>query len=152
MWPLRSSTGRDPSSCQPDVPIISHPPSKHMKKLVFGLPTELLQLLLVTTGWLQTEMGQAWHSQHLPLFYSDSTTHHTKPEQDVAPAIYSAKIPTAQEENQQWKPRIPSSPPPKDVKPCDLTPSCKLKVLTAVNGSVLFFYHWWQMVCAIIKS
>lgn len=77
------------------------PPSKHMKKLVFGLPTELLQLLLVTTGWLQTELGQARHSQYPPLFYSEGTTHHTKPEQDVAPAIYSANIPTAQEENEQ---------------------------------------------------
>lgn len=34
------------------------PPSKHMKKTHLGLPTELLQLLLVTTGWLQKELGQ----------------------------------------------------------------------------------------------
>lgn len=40
----------------------------------------------------------------------------------------------------------------KDVKPCSLAASYKLKLLTAVQALVLFFHHWRQMARAIIKS
>ena len=131
------------------------PPSKHVKKLAMVFPKNRSSSHPWQPGvcsWLQKELGQVWHSQHSPLFYSEGTTHHTEQWQDVACGIYSAKNPKAQGEDQQWQPRSPSSPPQKDVKPCSLTASCKLKLLTAVQGSVLFFHHWWQMVCAIIKS
>lgn len=103
-------------------------------------------------SWLQTELGQARHSHHSRLFYSEGTTRDTEQRQDIARGIYSAENPKAQGEDQQPRTRIPSSPLQKNEKPCSLAASCKSKLLTATQGSVLFFHHWWQMARVIIKS
>jgi len=108
----------------------------------------------VTARSLQLASDRAGSSLAQPTlcFYSEGTTHHIEQRQNVACGIYSAKNPQAQGEDQQWQPRIPSSPPQKDGKPCGLAATCKLKLVTAVQGLVLFFHQWWQMARAIIKS
>lgn len=140
---------RDSPPPQLDVSITSH----HHQKITRGLSKERVQLSSVTIRSLQLASGRAGSSvAQSTLFYSEDTTVHTEQRQDIAHGIYSAKNPRAQGEDEQQQPRITSSPPQKDVKPCGLTASCKLKLLTAVQRSALFSHHWWQMVRAIIKS
>lgn len=152
--PFKKQHGERPSPISARCPHHLPPPSKHMEKPAMVFPTSGSSSHPWQPGvciWLQTELGQAWHSQHSPLFYSEGTTYHTEQRQDAAHGIYSAKNPKAQGEDQQWQQRILSSPL-QDVKPSSLATSCKLKLLTAVQGSVLFFHHSWQMVRAIIKT
>lgn len=147
--------GRDPPPSQPDVPITSHHHQSTWKNQPWS-SQRAAPALIHDNQEFASGFRQSWVKpgtvNTLLYFTLKAQLNHTEQRQDAAHGIYSAKNPKAQGEDQQWQQRILSSPLQKYVKPSSLAASCKLKLLTAVQGSVLFFHHSWQMVRAIIKT